>query len=570
MRSDEYSASTETHAHRHLLRYRGRLKVPLAVGSAALLAMSMLNQPTWAISSAADGGGDGDDVVSNAAAACPALSRATIPAAKIGLPTRGAVVTSATLKAADPAAGASEFCLVKGHVTSVDPSAPPVNFEVNLPTNWNRRTLQFGGGGFDGTVVTGLGIFGWGTAPGQAAPLDLGYVTFGSDGGASVGSNPPSSFALNPTAFSNYSGEAVKRTRDTAVAITKQYYRHSPRYQYFAGGSKGGQEALTAAERYSDDYNGIIAYFPASQQAFLWSAYHLQQVAYGTPGAYLDPAKQQMFGKALFGACDKLDKAADGVISNVSACEKAFTFTALRCPGGRDTGDTCLSDAQIATLKSGQRPYKFDFPFPNGTTTVGGYPILAGGKLSPYWLDTTGKGTETIFNGLTMPAFNYWYQQRKTPPPALDLSLDYKQYKNRIHSIGTEYDRNNPNMDQFVTHGGKLILVQGNADMLTPPNATNAYYKSVAARYGKKTQQFMRYYTVPGYGHGEGVFNLAWDSVSALDSWVTKGTPPNHPIAYNGSSTTVQSRPLCQYPSWPKYNGHGNANEANSFSCVTS
>ncbi|MFD2422517.1 tannase/feruloyl esterase family alpha/beta hydrolase [Amycolatopsis pigmentata] len=535
----------------------------LAVGLAAVLAVSMLSPPAGA---SATGGGV---VVNGAAAACAALSGTRIPAHDIGLPTRGAVVDSAGLDAADPAKGTPEFCLVTGHVIGVDPAAPPVNFEVNLPTDWNLRTLHLGGGGLDGTVVTGLAAFGTAIAPGQVPAIDLGYVTFGSDGGSSVGTNPPGSFALNATALANYSGEAVKRTRDTAITIVRRYYGRSPNHQYFAGGSKGGQEALAAAERYGEDYDGIVAYFPADQQTMDLSWYHLQQVAYGAPGAYLDPAKQQLFEQALLGTCDGLDGVVDGVISDVSTCRKSFRFTKLRCPGGADTGDACLSDLQIATLEAGEAAYRVAFPLANGVRTVGGFPILAGGALSPYWLDSAGQGTSTLYNGLDQPVNNYFYRQLTTPPPALDLSFDYRRYQARIQSVSAEYDTTDPDLDRFAGHGGKLIMVQGDADMLVPPAATDAFYDKVAERYGAKTKQFTRYYKVPGYGHGSGVFNLAWDSVAALDSWVTKGDAPEHPVAYNGT-TPGQTRPLCQYPGWPKYRGHGDAGVASGFRCVTS
>lgn len=141
-----------------------------------------------------------------------------------------------------------------------------------------------------------------------------------------------------------------------------------------------------------------------TSRRWTWLGITLRQVAYAAPGAYLGPAKQQLFEHALLDICDKLDGVVDGVISDVSACRKSFTR--LRCPGGTDTGDTCLSDVQVATLEAGEAAYRFAFPLANGVRTVGGFPILAGGALSPYWLDSAGQGTSTLYSGLDQPVNN--------------------------------------------------------------------------------------------------------------------------------------------------------------------
>src|SRR4051794_10371978 len=229
----------------------------------------------------------GTDVVKDAAKRCAALTGTEVPARQFALPTRGAHVDSGTLTAADAATGRPEFCLVRGSVRGQDPAATPINFEVNLPTAWNRKAVQFGGGGFNGSLVTGLDPVP-GSAPvtaSAAPPINRGYATFGSDGGTAVGTNPQGSFALNAETLRNYSGESVKRTHDVAAAILQQYYRRSSAYQYYVGGSKGGHEGLVAAQRYGKDYDGIVAYYPANQnQAMVLSWYHLQQAAYALPG----------------------------------------------------------------------------------------------------------------------------------------------------------------------------------------------------------------------------------------------------------------------------------------------
>ena len=367
-------------------------------------------------------------------------------------------------------------------------------------------------------------------------------MTFGSDGGSSVGSNDPGSFFLNATAYANFSGEAVKRTRDTAITLVKQYYHQSPVYQYFEGASKGGQEALAAAERYGSDYNGIIAYYPIGSSGVLTLSWlHNQQLAYGRPDASLDGAKQALFENALLTTCDKLDGAVDGVISNVAACEKTFKISSLRCPGGTDKGDYCLSDAQISTLEGAATPYTLSFKLANGVNTVGAFPIYSGATLGmPYWMDTdpSGMGADGYYNFLAGRAINYLDEQLSTPPPAVTLSFNYAQYKKRLEQVTAEFDTTNPDMDQFVKNGGKLIMVQGDADMLVPPTLTNAFYNSIAARYSTETKQFSRFYR-SGFGHGFGASDFAWDSLTALNTWVSKGTPPRNLVSYNGSTAVA-------------------------------
>jgi len=318
--------------------------------------------PSWFLPSIAAlllagcGGEDGTAVVTSlqvaqAAAKCTALASATVSAGAIGLPTQGAVVTSAALQAADPATGMPEYCKVLGSIKASNAADPSINFEVNLPTSWNVKALQYGGGGLNGSVVTGLTPYTH--APvGTPTPLAMGYATFGSDSGHQ-GSPLDGSFGLNAQALVNYSGESVKRTHDTAKNLIQQYYEVAPRRTYHIGGSKGGHEGLVGAQRYGADYDGVIAYYPASQNPMLvLSWYRMWQAAYGTPGGEMNVAKQRLLKDRVLGACDSLDGAADGVISDTRACEARFDVNALRCPSGADEGDACLSDTQIGTLKT--------------------------------------------------------------------------------------------------------------------------------------------------------------------------------------------------------------------------
>ncbi|MGI5321268.1 tannase/feruloyl esterase family alpha/beta hydrolase [Actinomadura nitritigenes] len=511
----------------------------------------------------------GRTVVTDPAARCASLAGVRVAAAAIGLPTRGAEVASASLDGADTAQGRPEFCLVRGTVRSFDPAAPDIAFQINLPTSWNGKSVQFGGAGFNGTVVTGLGVApGFtNTDPAQGRPpIDRGYATFGSDGGTAVGNGPAGSFALNKEALANFSGESVKRTRDAAIDIVTRYYGERPGKQYYVGGSKGGHEGLVAAQRYGGDYDGVIAYYPAIEnQAMVISWYRMWQAAYGRPGGYLDPARQRLVTDAVYRTCDGLDGAADGIISDVRSCDKAFSIASLRCPDGAGASDACLSAAQVRTMRTASSGYRFAFPLANGVTGIGRYPFLRGADLGML-LDGEGDAGAAGYLSLLDPVIRYLVEQDADGSLA---DFDYRKYEKRVRDLSGMLATTDPDIDRFTRRGGKLIIVQGTTDVLVPEEMVNAYYERMRARYGPSIRRFARYYVQPGLGHATGRFDLAWDSLTALDDWATRNKAPVNPVATDANPATEnRTRPLCEYPLFPKYKGRGDVDRAENFTCA--
>src|SRR5260221_1479685 len=180
----------------------------------------------------------------------------------IGLPTTGADVTSASfVRATDPGNANGEYCLVLGAIHPVDPTAPDINFRVNLPTNWNGKAFQPGGGGYDGNITntTGETTLGSGTAP-----LTLGYMTFADDSGHKAADSNDASFAVNDEALLNFGYMHIKKARDVAYEIARARYGKWPKRLYFSVGSTGGRECLTAAQRSPDEYDGILRNYPTA------------------------------------------------------------------------------------------------------------------------------------------------------------------------------------------------------------------------------------------------------------------------------------------------------------------
>jgi feruloyl esterase len=506
--------------------------------------------------------------IADAGARCAALAGVTVPASAFSLPTGGATFTAATVVPSVPASGATaatpEYCKVTGSIAAASGSDLSILYQVNLPSQWNYKTVQFGGGGTNGTVITADGnVVNAGSA---VTPLQRGYVTFGGDSGhQGYGAD----FFLNDTAAANYGKESVKKTKDLATALIQAYYKTPQKRNYYIGGSKGGQEGLHAAQDYAADYDGVMAYYPAAQfGSLVLSWYRLWDTAFNSPGATLLPAKVALLQNAIRTACDTLDGVADGIVSNLEACKVAFSVQTLRCPSGADTGDTCLSDKQIATLDVGASSMNFAFPMPNGISSVGPWPMYNLGDLG-FIFSATGLGTDSPYYQYFLPGdVKYAFIGDANAPVT---GFDYRLYKSRVDRMTTFYDASNPNVDTFVNKGGKLLMVHGTTDLLVPPSMTTAYYNSLSVRYGSKLKDFARYYMAPGFGHGSGAFTLEWDSLTALDTWVETGKAPESPVVTDGTSATKgRTRPLCEYPGWPRYNGTGDVNSAASYTCVAS
>src|SRR5262245_39959293 len=292
-----------------------------------------------------------------AATVCAPLKDFSIPASGIGLPTSGAVVQTAVAVAASDQGNANgDFCKVVGIVKPKTPSSPNLEFEVNLPLNWNGRALQMGGGGYDGTLVTGLNPFTLQPAN-TPTPVKRGFVTLGSDGGHKGAQGFDGRFGLDDEALANFGKESVKKAHDAAMAVIRKAYGRAPERFYFIGGSQGGHEALDAAARYPEDYDGVVANYPAYNVTLLHlGSLNVARAVYAEQGAaWINQKKTKLIDEAVYATCDGLDGVKDGIISNVAACDSTFDVKKLRCPNGVDSGDTCLSDAQlraVATITS--------------------------------------------------------------------------------------------------------------------------------------------------------------------------------------------------------------------------
>lgn len=512
--------------------------------------------------------------------ACEALSGAEIPAVKIGLPTRGARIDSARFISATAEGNLNgEYCEVRGWISPMNAGSPRMQFEVNLPSSWNRKLLQMGGGGFDGSLVTGLGTEGLQpkTVP---PPLKRGYVTAGGDGGHQGGPGFDGTFGLDAEALRNFGRESVKKVHDVAVEIIAARYRMKPARTYFVGNSQGGHEALNAAAYYAADYDGVVANYPAYNVALLHLAsLNVGQAVYSNGGAgWLSPEKTKILTDAVREACDPLDGVADGIISNIAACHRVFNIDTvrktLRCGDGKDDGMSCLSDAQIEAVARIAAPYRPGFAV-GGAEEFTPWALLEGSNfvVSSFGTRRVPGNPPTRMDALLYNAGAATVKYIITRDPTYDaLTFKPAAYRARIAEVAKILDVTAIDLTPFRLKGGKLILAHGTEDDFIAPGNTDAYYERHLAIQGKPAMDsFVRYYKVPGLSHGFGTFNAKYDDLTALDHWVDRGEAPEVLIAVDENTEHGgRTRPMCIYPQWPKFTGNGDASadEARNFTCV--
>jgi len=508
----------------------------------------------------------------------------SVAAGDIGVPSGAAVVTEASAVAAGAAGNTlGDYCKVRGTIAPLDGSAPVINFALNLPATWNRKAIQFGGGGFNGRLIDGTEQIRFGPID-KPAPLALGYATYGDDSGHQSSSITDGQFAANDEALANYGGLSLKKTHDVAHKLLRAFYGERAGKAYFLGTSTGGRDALGYIQRWPLDYDGVIANEPALN----YSGARLSNVAVGRAlyagggAGWLNVAKTLKVQQAALSACDGLDGASDGIVSNVESCRLLNTqvLAGLRCAGGADTGSDCLSDAQLATVRTIESPLLLSYPLANGVQRAGGYNLLEGALVAgPY--TTRDLGTRPVpANPATSADANMyvtgdqWVKFFVTRIDGFD-SLGFDPvapgpWTQRVQAVSALTDALDADLSPFFAHGGRLILLHGLADEVISPNSTIDYYQRVVATVGTDVAQaHMRFYTVPGMGHGTGVFIPNWDSLSALENWVEKGLAPGTGVALDAVGATYgRTRPLCQYPSWPKYRGSGSMDAAVNYSCV--
>jgi feruloyl esterase len=512
---------------------------------------------------------------------CAEFAGAVLPPELIALPTAGAQIESAAMVRATAPGNqqGGEYCRITGRIKALKASTPDIRFDLNLPRRWNGRALQIGGGGYNGVVVSGTGVMPF--SP-DRAPLAQGYATFGDDSGH-VGDSSLAVFGLVDEAVTNFGYAHLKKTHDAALALIARAYGRPPQRMYFAGGSTGGREGYTVIQRFPDDYDGVIANSPALNfSGVRLLGVKLGQAEYATPGGFVPPLLLERVYQRTLAACDRLDGAADGIVSDVVACRahEAEIVDSLHCAGlaGAGSHGECLTDAQLSTLLAMRDGLSLPYRLAWDVSGYRGYNVFQGTRLTGLL------GLAHQPERLPVPTFyanGYLFAQgdgylryfvaRDADYDSLKFDPQRPgKFRAQLIALSQTIGAMNPDLSRYIARGGKLITVQGLADEVISPNQTIAYREALIDRFGAaQVEGFMRLYMVPGFQHGSGVFVPSVDLLGALDRWVTRGVSPETLTATDiAAATNGRSRPLCRYPLFPRYVGKGNVNLASSFECA--
>lgn len=511
---------------------------------------------------------------------CTSLKGIKVPAAALGLSISGAYVKSAKL--IHDSRG--EYCKVLGGVRPVTAPAHDIRFEVNLPTNWNRKAVQFGGGVFDGWLggnTSGLkrGPVAVASEPG---PLARGFATFGGDSGHHKHyfllpdslNAVNASFARNAEERRNFSFDALKKTHDVAMAIIERHYGTQPSRMFFLGGSTGGREAFFVMQLWPEDYDGVLGAYAGWDQVELDLKYIRISQAMYAKGGFLAKSKTRLLAQSVMKACDTLDGVQDGIIANVAACH--FDPSTLLCPlEGKNKH--CLTPQQLKTVQTFAAEQRTTQPLWNGVQTMPGFNVLAGADLtgSMGLLHYPEHPPKIFLNSFFYLIGDQVLRFFLTGDDHFNsLTFDTTtggKYADDLFPQSQASDASDADLTRFARHGGKFLMLHGTTDATIPTNSSVLYYQMVQEKMAPQViDSFLRFYLIPGFGHGRGVFNAGFDALGVLDRWLDTGVAPKDLfVVDNNKGSGGRTRPLCVYPAWPRYKGSGDVNSAASFVCAT-
>jgi feruloyl esterase len=441
----------------------------------------------------------------------------------------------------------NEFCRVTA--VSTPTSDSHIVFEVWLPTTerWNGKFEAVGNGGFIGQIsYTAL-----------AAALNRGYATASTDTGHASGNDE--SWALgHPEKLIDWSYRAVHEMTVDSKLIVAAFYGKPAKLSYWNGCSTGGKQGLTEAQRYPEDYDGIVAGAPANyithlQAGGVYTSWVRLKDGRDAP-EYVSGEKFAVLHKAVMKECDAKDGVTDGIIGDPRVCK--FDLKTVECKGA--DAPTCLTAAQAHTAEQVYEGAKYN----DGKQIFPGYEpgseLLWESPLSAPVENTIGAG---FFRFMVFENPNWDFR-------TFDVDRDTRTADQKLGSIVNAID---PNLKAFEAHGGKLIMYHGWADQAIQPENSVNYYESVVATMGgsQKTEEFFRLFMVPGMTHCQGgVGPNTFDAVTTLERWRENGTAPERIVAAHSTSGAIDNtRPLCPYPQVAIYKGSGDITDAGNFAC---
>ena len=501
-----------------------------------------------------------------------------------------------------PITGLPPFCRVTATLTPSSDSS--IAIEVWLPeSGWNGRFLGTGGGGFQGVI----------TYTELAAGIGAGFATTNSDlGTGSSGCNPlfcgsdgnmgnPLAIAFgdpaaastglfgHPERIKDFGYRAIHLMTVRGKEIGSAFYKQNAHRSYFAGCSTGGQNALMEAQRFPDDYDGILAGAAAFNRTHLHMAgLSTWQNTHATPGRFLQPGQLTLVNQTVLKQCVGQDGGAstDQFLTDPRDCH--FDPKVLLCTGGK-VPPACLTAEQVTTMQN----------YYAGTIDpVTRQVINPGSERGNETDDVTALGIafaerlpEPPFDGLFYWVFgpSFGYPTSAVNFANFDFNRDVDKVDDKLAAV---LNATSTDLSDFRKHGGKLLMYHGWADPLIPSPSSINYFNALVgdeghgggfqqASYGgggnqalARTQNYARLFMVPGMHHcSGGPGPNTFDALTPLVNWVEQGVAPETIVAtkfVNDTPPAVQmTRPLCVFPKVAKYKGNGSTNVAANFACIT-
>jgi len=462
--------------------------------------------------------------------------------------------------AVDPTA--SERAMRRGTVCRVDGLiGKETRFRALLPDDWNRRFLMGGGGGYVGEIEN------------QAeSAANYGYATVGTDAGHRRHWLTAGWALNNDERKSAWATDAVHETAEVTKQLIRAYYGALPERSYFFGCSNGGREALMEAQRFPEDFDGIVAVAPAIDwAAFAGVSIRNLQVQFPTADFSKPSVTAEnlaLLQRRILDACDMRDAVRDSILENPRSCDFKLASIAA-CPNDAPAAD-CLTKSQRSAIETIYSPVRMGdtLPYagqPFGNEADPGWQEWITG-ITPIAVSATKNAAPSLQSGFGTEFFKYLVFG--------DSTWDYRRYDLSHAAADTKaisalVNATNPDLSAFAKRGGKLILAHGWSDPAINPQVSIDYFEAVRQRDGSAAQ-YMRLFMMPGVLHcdgGTGCDEADWNSV--ISNWVERRDAPERLVAkkLGQDGRVIRTRPLCAYPRRAGYRGKGSTDDQASFSC---
>ena len=484
------------------------------------------------------------------AATCAELARLSLPA---GMVTSAEAVSAGSFAppggagrggaaALEPYKKLPAFCRAS---LTLRPSADSdIKVEVWLPSSgWNGRFEAVGQGGMAGTIPYAL----------LAEAVSQHYAAAGTDTGH-VGNNA-NFMPEHPEKLVDFAYRAVHEMAVNGKTVVRAFYERQPEWSYFNGCSGGGRHAITSAQRFPADFDGIVA------GAASWNSQRMDAARIGvnrlvnrTPTSGIPASKYPMIHNAVLQACDGLDGVKDGVLENPTKC--TFDYSSLACKG--DDNASCLTPEQVVSAKALTSPLRHP---ETGAVLFEGH-LWPGSELE--W-DTLG-GPEPLSNAL-IRIRNITYKDPKWEPRQFNTATDVEMADRNDNGLLAS---RNFDLKAFFGRGGKLLMYHGWSDPQVTPQNSIIYYTNVLKTVGKDADNSITLFMLPGVSHCDGGPGPdTFDKMTAISQWREQNKKPARIEASHLTNGKVdRTRPLCPYGQVARYRGTGDTNDAANFSCV--